>query len=260
MYNIALRIAYHGAAYSGFQVQPDQDTIQKRLEDAIYRLTGERTEIIGSGRTDTGVHARWQVVNFFTKQRIPEDRWPHALNTVLPKDISVLSAARVPENFHSRKGVTKKTYRYFIETGRCRNVFGMDFASYHPLPLRVEQMHAAAQYLVGTHDFTSFCSTKSEKTSHVRTIYEIECTDTSAHMDVSPHNARLQITISGNGFLYNMVRIIVGTLIQVGEGKREPHEIAEILKAKDRRKAGPTAPSSGLILWEIEYGGLRLFT
>ena len=242
--NIRLTVSYDGTHYHGFQTQPNKRAIQDVLEQAIRAVSGAPVRLVASGRTDSGVHARAQVVNFWTQSAIPPQRWPYALNAHLPKDIVVTEGEEVPLHFHARKDVLQKTYRYTINNRPFPDVFLQKYQYHYPRRLDLDKMKEASRFLLGTHDFTSFCSVKSERSSHVRTIYRIdwECEKGIIHLDVT-----------GNGFLYHMVRIIVGTLIEVGEGKMEPHDIPRILAAKDRNAAGPTAPAHGLTLWEVRY-------
>jgi tRNA pseudouridine38-40 synthase len=258
MRNIGIALSYEGTGYSGFQTQPGRNTVQDQLEQAIARLTGEESKVTGSGRTDAGVHARKQVVNFITSSRIPIERWPLALNTLLPKDIIVYAAKEMPDEFHARRSAKRKTYRYSIWCGKFPDPFLRRTFLHHPRPLDVQRMREGLVHLVGEHDFTSFCSTKEAKECKVRTIYDarIECSEPQAEYQVLS-GMELNIYITGSGFLYNMVRIIVGTLLEVGEGKREPNEMAYILEAKDRALAGPTAMPHALTLWDVHYGELN---
>lgn len=252
MRNIKLTMSYDGTSYYGFQSQPDGNTVQDKIEQAIGVLTGETIKLIGSGRTDAGVHARKQVVNFFTSSAVPIERWCLALNARLPSDIVMLEAKEVPLSFHSRRDAIRKTYCYKIRYGRHKDVFNRNFEYHHYGRLNLEAMSQALQHLVGTHDFTSFCSVRSVKSSHIRTIYE-------AGLEYRPDslldsmNGVIQINLTGNGFLYNMVRIVVGTLLQIGEGKKTAAQMKSILEACDRSQSGPTAMAHGLTLWEVEY-------
>jgi tRNA pseudouridine38-40 synthase len=258
MRNIGIALNYEGTGYCGFQTQPGLNTVQGQLERAVARLTGEDIKVTGSGRTDAGVHARKQVVNFLTSSSIPIDRWPMALNTLLPKDIVVFAAKEMPDEFHARRSAKRKTYRYSIWCGKFPDPFLRRTFLHHPRPLDVERMRQGLAHLVGRYDFTSFCSTKDVKESKVRTIYDarIVCSEPQVEHQMLSGLA-IDIYVTGSGFLYNMVRIIVGTLLQVGEGKREPHEMADILKGKDRALAGPTAMSHALTLWDVNYGELN---
>jgi tRNA pseudouridine38-40 synthase len=252
--NIGLLVSYDGSAYNGYQSQPGGNTIQDRLEEAIRLLTGETVRVIGSGRTDAGVHARGQVVNFRTESRIPVERWALALNTRLPDDIVVLAAAEVPADFHARHSAVRKTYRYTINSCRFPDVFRRRYQFHHPTPLDFGAMREGAQHLLGEHDFSSFASPQSALPHHVRTLYEARLELERQDEGGEAGRGIVHLYVTGNGFLYNMVRIIAGTLIQVGEGKRAPGDIAAILAARDRSQAGPTAVPHGLALWEVEYG------
>jgi tRNA pseudouridine38-40 synthase len=246
-----MTVSYDGTAYCGFQTQPNQNTIQDVLERAVLLLTGETIKVTSSGRTDAGVHARGQVINFYTDSKIPVERWCMALNTLLPDDIVVSGAKLVDEGFHSRRAATRKTYRYTIRCGKHPDLFKRHLEFYHPTALNTAAMREGLEFLKGEHDFTSFCSVRSTKLSNVRTVYE-------ARLDCELPDPILQsyaihIYLTGNGFLYNMVRIIAGTLIQVGEGKRSSESVLDILNARSRAKAGPTAMAHGLTLWEVLY-------
>lgn len=246
-----MNVSYDGTAYSGFQTQPDATAIQDHIEAAIRSLTGESVKITASGRTDAGVHARAQVFNFHTGSQIPINRWCLAINSRLPDDILVTNAREVSETFHARHSSLRKTYRYTILNGRNRDVFRKHMEYHHYTPLDVQAMNEALTYFLGEHDFTAFCSTRANQISKVRTILTASLKVEDCEHD--PAARRLIIEITGNGFLYNMVRIIVGTLIEVGEGKKSPKEIPIILESKHRKKAGPTAMSHGLMLWEVLY-------
>lgn len=242
--NIVMIVSYDGTTYNGFQSQACNNTIQDVLEAAIKTLTGEDLRIIGSGRTDAGVHARGQVFNFHTESRIPLVRWALAINSRLPDDVVVLEAWEAPETFHSRFSAKLKTYRYTIDRRKFPDVFGRHYAFHHPTTLNVDAMREAIAHLVGEHDFTSFTSIQSTQLHHVRTIFD-------AHIE--EEGPMLHLFVTGSGFLYNMVRIIAGTMMWVGEGKLSPDDIPSILEAKDRAYTGPTAMAHGLMLWEVQY-------
>nr|WP_170312400.1 tRNA pseudouridine(38-40) synthase TruA [Paenibacillus sacheonensis] len=239
-----MAISYDGTTYHGFQTQPIGNTVQDVLEHAIGVLTGEKADITASGRTDAGVHARRQYFNFYTSSPIPVDRWALALNSRLPDDIVVLQADEMPSQFHSSYSAKRKTYRYGIDTSKFGDVFERKYRLHYPMPLLLEEMKEAIAHVRGTHDFSSFASKRSTKTTHVRTILD-------ARIEAS--DGKLDIFITGNGFLYNMVRIIVGTLLWVGEGKLTAADFKRILEARERSAAGPTAMAHGLMLWEVEY-------
>ncbi|MFS1514647.1 tRNA pseudouridine(38-40) synthase TruA [Chengkuizengella sp. SCS-71B] len=249
MRNICMIVSYDGTSYSGFQTQIKQKTIQDVIEEKLQKITGEDIKIISSGRTDAGVHARAQVFNFHTNSSIPSTRWCLAINDWLPQDIIVRAAFDVPLDFHARKYAKSKTYVYSINNHRYKDVFRQKYQLHYPRQLNVEEMKTALEVIVGEHDFTSFCSLKSDKTSHIRTIHRATLEEYK-YLDLEH---RIDITISGSGFLRQMVRIIVGTLLEIGAGKKKSEDMIAILNAKDRLKAGPTALSSGLTLWEVQY-------
>ncbi|MBP2002662.1 tRNA pseudouridine38-40 synthase [Paenibacillus shirakamiensis] len=255
MRNVCMIVSFDGTAYYGFQTQPGGNTIQDHIEEGLHDLTGEKLKVLGSGRTDAGVHARRQIFNFHTESLIPIERWCMALNGRLPDDIVVTHAFEVPLGFHARHSAKQKTYRYCINANQFPDLFQRHTQLHHPGKLHVLSMREALTSLVGTHDFTSFASRHSTKVNHVRTIYHAEIQlDTSMCRPGEPRDQGLiTLYITGNGFLQHMVRIIVGTLLQVGEGKKKPSELQTILEAKDRAKAGPTAESKGLMLWDVLY-------
>ncbi|OPH50126.1 tRNA pseudouridine(38,39,40) synthase TruA [Paenibacillus ferrarius] len=253
MRNLRFTISYDGTAYSGYQIQPKADTVQYRLEQAVRMLTGESVKVISSGRTDAGVHAKAQVINFTTSSKIPVERWCLALNARLPRDIVAHTAEEVPPSFHSRKAAKRKTYCYTIRSARFPDVFHRNFEYHHPTHLNVEAMREALPCLLGEHDFTSFCTVRTDKEDKVRTLYEVRMETETDEMMSTAKVARIRLIVTGNGFLYNMVRIIVGTLIQIGEGKRTSSDMLRILEARDRAEAGPTAEAMGLTLWRVEY-------
>ncbi|MFV9511627.1 tRNA pseudouridine(38-40) synthase TruA [Tepidibacillus sp. LV47] len=242
--NIKLELSYDGTYFHGFQVQPNQRTVQGELQKAIEKLTGSSVKVIGSGRTDARVHARKQVCNFITHSSIPISKWPNAINSVLPEDIVVYSAEEKPITFHSRFDVKKKTYRYTIYNDQFIDVFRRHYTWHYPYPLNMNEMIEASRFFLGEHDFTSFSSVKSDIKDRVRTIY---------HFDLWQEGKEIYFQITGNGFLYNMVRIIVGTLVEIGRSKIKKEEIPKILAKRDRNLAGLTAPPQGLILWDVLY-------
>lgn len=245
MQRFKCKIAYVGTSYSGYQVQPNKVTVQSEIERALMKLhKGTQVRISASGRTDAGVHAKGQVIHFDSPLNIPEDKWQLALNSLLPDDISILAVSKVHCDFHARFDVVKKEYRYFIYPSKTRDPFLQPFAVQFKYPLNVSNMIAASQFLIGTHDFTSFCSAKTEMEDRVRTIHQIELLE---------ENGLLVFRFVGNGFLYNMVRILVGTLLEVGTGERDPASIPELIENKDRTTTGKTAPAHGLYLWEVFY-------
>lgn len=238
-------ISYDGTNFSGYQIQPGKRTVQQEIEAVLKRMhKGEEVRIYASGRTDAGVHAQGQVIHFDTPLEIAQERWIAALNTQLPEDIAVHHAEAVSPEFHARYDVVSKEYRYRVMLGRGKHVFLRHYAYLYPYSLNIGAIEAAVQHLKGTHDFTSFCSAKTEIEDKVRTIYEI---------DVQQQDEEMIFRFVGNGFLYNMVRIMVGTLLDVGQGKLHGDEIPSILKKMDRRLAGKTAPGHGLYLWQVNY-------
>lgn len=238
-------ISYDGTGFSGFQVQPNKRTVERELDAALAKMhKGNKVKIVGSGRTDAGVHALGQVIHFDSPLSIPEKKWDLALNSILPTDISVLSVKQVSNSFHARYDTVGKEYRYFLYRSSKRDPFRRNYAYQYPFPLNVESMREASSYLVGTHDFTSFCSARTEVVDKVRTIETIE---------LAVEEKLLTFRLVGNGFLYNMVRILVGTLLEVGTGARNPSDITDILAKEDRSYAGKTAPAHGLYLWEVFY-------
>jgi tRNA pseudouridine38-40 synthase len=251
--NLRCIISYDGSQYAGFQSQPKKNTIQNKLEQAIYQLTKENIKVISSGRTDSGVHARGQVINFHTSSTIPLEKWCIALNVNLPDDIVVLYTEEVPMKFNSRKLAKLKTYEYKIRVSKVPDVFQSRFELFHPTPLNVDAIEKALSFIEGEHDFTSFCSMRTEKLHKVRTIHKAWIELIPEINNYGYRNILVKIYFKGNGFLYHMIRIIVGTLIQIGEGKREITDMKSILEAKERKFAGPTADAHALSLWSVEY-------
>ena len=245
MTNYKLTIQYVGTRYDGWQRQGNTDnTIQGKLETLLSRLFGFPVEIIGSGRTDAGAHAFGQVANFHVPVDMSTQEILEYMNQYLPKDIAVSSVEKVDDRFHSRFNVKRKTYQYRIWNSYISNVFEKNFVYEVTDTLDVDRMKEAALYLIGEHDFKAFCSNKRMKKSTVRTIYEI---------NIEELEPEIRITITGNGFLYNMVRIIVGTLLEIGMGEKKPSDVPAMLAGKDRRTTGYTVPPSGLMLMEVVY-------
>ncbi|TDL30520.1 tRNA pseudouridine(38-40) synthase TruA [Jeotgalibacillus sp. S-D1] len=239
-------ISYDGANFYGYQVQPGKRTVQGELQQALTEVhKGETTRVSASGRTDARVHAVGQVIHFDTDYRIPAERWPVIMNQKLPNDIVVKSAEQVDETFHARFGATGKEYRYVIDRAEFPTPFRRHYAVHHPLTVDLEMMRQAVRHFIGEHDFTSFSVAKSAVIDRVRTI---------ERFDIIEQGSEWIFIVKGNGFLYNMVRIMVGTLLDIGSGKYHPDAIPSMLKAKDRSAAGKTAPPHGLYLWEVEYG------
>lgn len=242
--NIKLTIAYDGSGYHGWQAQPMQTTIQGILTDALFALTSQQISTKGASRTDAGVSALGQQVLFTIDSPIPTENFQKALNDRLPKNIAVTEAAEVPDDFDVISDVTSKLYRYTISTAKTRPVLSIDHAWHLPYKLDQLAMDSAAKLLVGTHDFKSFASAADNRTNSVRTIFGC---------NVIGENELIHIDTEGSGFLYNMVRNIVGTLVEIGIGRWKPQIINHILAAKDRTAAGPIAPPQGLCLMWIKY-------
>ena len=248
MRRIRIRIAYDGTNYCGFQLQPEVPTIEGELNKALSLLTREDIHIIGASRTDSGVHALGNVAVFDTNSSIPAERVPLAAVPYLPADIRITEGREVSCDWHPRKQECIKTYEYLISCGMTENPMTRLYASFYKKEPDIEKMRRAAEYLIGEHDFTSFANPSSEIISEgksaVRKIYSVE---------IKKESDEIKIRITGNGFLYNMVRIIAGTLIKVGSSSLDEAHVKEILEARDRTKAGPTAEARGLRLVEIRY-------
>jgi tRNA pseudouridine38-40 synthase len=244
MKRIKLEIAYDGTAYCGWQLQPGEPTVEAQLNKALSELFNEEITVIGASRTDSGVHALGNVAVFDTEGLIPAEKICLALNQRLPEDIRVQSSCEVPSDFHPRKVKCRKTYEYRILNRRIALPADRLYTTHIYYELNVSLMQKAAAYLIGEHDYKSFCSVKTQALDSVRTIYSLEVTKTG---DI------ITISVTGSGFLYNMVRIIAGTLIEVGRGMYPPEKVAEILEGRDRNLAGPTALPQGLTLVRIEY-------
>lgn len=244
MRNICLVLAYDGTGYAGFQRQADRPSIQSVLEECLARLTGEETRTIGAGRTDAGVHALGQVVNFRTEAALPTARFVPALNSLLPPEIAVLAAREVPAEFNARYHAVSKTYAYRIWQSPIRPVFERNRAHHVARPLSLPDMQEAAGHLLGEHDFACFRAAGSSTRTSVRRITEARwCQE----------GELLTFTVTADGFLYRMVRNIVGTMLLIGMGKRRPDWIGELLAGGSRAAAGPTAPACGLFLVKVDY-------
>jgi len=245
---VMLIVAYDGTNYCGWQIQPNGNTIEGELNRALSELLGEKIIVSGASRTDAGVHSCGNVAVFDTTARMPAEKISYALNQRLPEDIVVQCSQTVPPDFHPRHVKSKKTYEYRILNREFRDPNRRLDSYFYYRHLDVHAMHEAAGYLVGEHDFKSFCSIHAQVETTVRRIYALT---------VDKKEDIITIRITGNGFLYNMVRIIAGTLIRVGTGEYKPEQIPEILAAKDREMAGPTAPAHGLTMIGIEYEDLE---
>lgn len=241
---LRLTVGYDGTNFAGWQAQPNRRTVQQALEDAWRQITGEEPDLTASGRTDAGVHALGQVVGVQTASEAAAESLARGLNAVLPRDVVVLEAREAPRGFHATYDSLNKTYRYQIHNGRARPLFDRDYVWHVHKPLDVEAMGRAGQGLLGRRDFASFETAGSERTSTVRTVLAL---------DTVRNGDRVDITVTGDGFLYNMVRAIAGTLVEVGRGAQDPAWVAEVLAARDRRAAGPNAPPQGLVLVEVRY-------
>lgn len=267
-----LTVAFDGTNYSGWQIQPNKETIEGVLNRELSRLLNEEIKVVGASRTDSGVHAEGAVCVFDTESKIPGDKFSYAINQKLPEDIRIRKSKEVDITFHPRRVNSRKTYRYRIRHDEFPNPLDARYSYHVYTKLDIEAMRRACEFIKGKHDFKSFCSVHTDVDTTVRTVYDV-------HIDVTPDKKLLQMSglmksagesgamrsggesaagrirpeiidiyVTGNGFLYNMVRIIAGTLIEVGQGKIKPEEIPAIIEACDREKAGPTAPAKGLTL------------
>lgn len=245
MENFKAVVSYDGTRYNGWQVQKNtKDTIQGKLEALLFKLTGEQVDVIGSGRTDAGVHARMQTCNFHAHTERSCDSILHELRSHLPEDIGALSLEEAPERFHARLNCNEKTYVYRLVLGDAPIVFDRNYVARFPDSVQIDEMRRAAELLVGEHDFSAFTSSRHMKKSAVRKLKRIS---------VEWQNDELTMTLTGDGFLYNMVRIIVGTLLEIGTGERRAEEIPDVIRSRKRENAGFTAPAKGLTLWEEKY-------
>lgn len=244
--NYKLTIQYDGSRYDGWQKQGNtENTIQGKLESVLSRMTGEAIELQGAGRTDAGVHALGQIANFHCNSHLKPDEILRYVNHYLPGDIAVTSAAEATPRFHARLNAVGKVYQYTVRNSIVPDVFSRKQEYQVPEPLDLESMKRAAKFLEGTHDFRSFCSNKRLKKSTERTLYDIS---------ILKEGEKICFLWHGDGFLYNMVRILTGTLLEVGLGKRRPEDMIDILEGRNRELAGMTAPAQGLCLMRVEYG------
>ncbi|PAV27870.1 tRNA pseudouridine(38-40) synthase TruA [Virgibacillus profundi] len=246
MEKIKCIISYDGSGFSGFQIQPKKRTVQGELEKALTKIhKGAHVRIQASGRTDTGVHAKGQTIHFETPYDIPKANWKQALNTLLPDDLFVQEIAFMPASFHARYDVVEKEYRYYVWNEKEPDVFKRNYAYNFRYDLNMEEIRKACSYLEGTHDFTTFSSAKATtKGSKERTLYQVTC---------EKRGSEIEFIFRGSGFLYNMVRIIVGVLLDVGQGRRKSADITALLEKRDRQLVGETIPPQGLYLWRVKY-------
>lgn len=240
-------VAYDGTYFSGFQIQPKERTVQGEIETALRMVHKDRfTRIHPAGRTDAGAHAKGMVFHFDFLNTIPIDGLFRAINTLLPLDIVLKKLEVVPNDFHARYDAVGKAYTFRIDNNSLHDPFTRDFVYHHSYPMNKEKVETALSVIKGTHDFTSFCSTKTDKTDKIRTIYQAE-------IKIEPETNEWVFTFYGDGFLYNMIRIIIGTILEIADGRRHVSEMKKILTAKDRNKAGPTISAKGLCLEKVHY-------
>ena len=244
MRRIFLRVSYDGTDFAGWQLQPEKRTVEGELNRAISELTGENIKVVGASRTDSGVHSMGNVAVFDTESTIPGDKFMYAINTKLPDDVSVTESKETTPEFHPRHCNSRKTYRYRIYESYINDPLKMRYACQSTAVLDDIKMNEAAGFLVGTHDFKSFCGVHTQAETTVRTIYEAK---------VFRQDGYVNVEVTGAGFLYNMVRIIAGSLMEIGNGKYEPSHIKDVLEASDRCVAGPTAEAKGLMMMGITF-------
>lgn len=244
-----ITVAYDGTNFAGFQVQKNQRTVQGTLEQALIKMTkGEQIRVHGSGRTDAGVHAYGQVIHFDYPKKIPARNILLALNSLLPLDMEVTDSQIADPEFHAQFDTLGKCYQYRVSQGRFTDPFKRLYTGHYPYPVDVERIETALQDLLGEHDFTSFAASGGVIKNKVRTIYR-------AKVSADPGQHELIFTFIGNGFLYNMVRILVATLLEIGNGRRDEHDLLRLFTVKDRQQARGTAPASGLYLQKVYYPG-----
>ncbi len=239
-----MTLSYDGTAYAGWQWQENALAVQQVLEDALQKATGQPIKVTGASRTDAGVHALGQAAHFDTEASIPPEKYPYVLNTLLPYDIRVLTGQEVPQDFHARFHTKGKRYLYHIHNAPHASALNRHTHIHVPVPLDIGAMHDAAQLLLGQHDFAAFAATGGSHKTSIREVYDISC---------SRQGETITLSIYGNAFLYNMVRIIAGTLIAIGQGKLQKECFKEALETGNRLALGPTAPAHGLILAHVYY-------
>ncbi len=244
MPTIKLTIEYDGTLYAGWQRQPNHPSVQAALEEALSKITQQQIPVVGAGRTDSGVHAFGQVVSFQSKKNLEGPQWASALNRTLPKDISVISSEKVPDDFHARFSAKGKVYEYRINVQSSRPALDRYRAWHFPYQLDTDAMRQALKEFLGIHDFTSFRGQRSQTLNPICTV---------THLSLHIETPSLTIHIEGDRFLKQMVRAMVGTLVEVGQGKRSPHTIQDIFQTKNRQAAGRTAPPHGLYLVQVLY-------
>jgi tRNA pseudouridine38-40 synthase len=242
--NIRLKIAFDGTAYHGWQIQKDAPTIQGSVSAALSKITGEPVSLTGSGRTDSGTHARGLVANFLSESTLPLHQLVRAANSLLPRDIRILSAGKVPQDFHARKSAISKTYRYQIYRGGILPPHLLRECFHFPYPIDISKMKAAADLFLGEHDFASYAKSNSAPANTIRRIFRC---------DLQEKGSKLLLTVTGNGFLHHMVRNMAGTLLEVGQGTIGLENFADLFNKRDRNLAGFTAPAQGLILLKVQY-------
>ncbi|CCI81217.1 tRNA pseudouridine(38-40) synthase TruA [Lactobacillus hominis] len=242
-----MKMTYDGHLFHGFQIQPNQRTVQGEIEKALLKMTkGQRVVVHGSGRTDAGVHAKGQVIHFDYPGKIPAKNMMMALNSLMPRDILFTESEIVDKDFHVQYSTKGKWYRYIVDQHHFTDPFKRFYTGHYPYPVEIEKMKIAAQDLLGEHDFTSFAASGGQIIDKVRTIYYV-------NIESKPEDKEIVFDFIGNGFLYNMVRIMVGALLEIGNGKRPVHDLQRVIAAKDRQEVRTTAPASGLYLYHVFY-------
>ena len=245
---VVLGIQYDGKDFCGWQIQPNGRTVQQTVEDALFKLTSQKISLTGSGRTDSGVHALCQIAHFDTQSTIPPEKYAPALNGLLPSDVQILFSFEVNSDFHARFSAKKKTYRYTFYVSEVKLPLQEPYAQRITGEINIESMKKGAKFLEGEHDFVCFLASNSSVKDTVRTIYSCK---------VTKSGNQIYIDVCGNGFLYNMVRTLAGTLLAVGEGKYPPEYVEQVILSKSRLKAGKTMPAKGLMLKNVCYKGIK---